>query len=220
MGEQYSQTLIPRDRDFVPWAGNVREFLSAIVALGVVPSKPSIILRSPSGETREFWNPFSGRKIVIELKSQKQLKTLGQFEKAAARLSDYDIEVSGEGRPKLSPIDINLKGRYFVGVTCFVSSTLRSTSDYHDESGVRKRVVPYGRPCTRRATTGIFTNPHNLEIIEIPNAGSARFWVQFELGKFLFPKIVNDDLELLNPKIVEAAEGAFGTRFVQGCFWG
>ncbi len=220
MAEQYSQTLISRDQAFVPSVANVRVFFSSIVDLGVVPSKPSIVLRIPSGKTREYPNPFSGGKIVIELKDQKKLKNLGQFEKAAAELPDYKIEISGEGKPKLPPLAIDFKKPYFVGITCFVSSSLRSTSDYHDESGVKKKVVPYGKPCTRTPKVGVFSNPHNLEIIEVPNAGSARFWIQFELGKFLFPEITTGNLELLNPKIVEAAEKTFGFRFVQGCYWG
>jgi hypothetical protein len=220
MGEQYSHTLIARDKAFVPSTAKVGEFLSVVVGLGVVPAKPSIVLRIPSGRTRQLFNPFTGKKIVFDLKDQKKLRSLGQFRKVAAALADYDVVVSGEGKPKLAPVPIDFRKPYFVGVTCFVSSRPRSTSDYHGESGAKKHVLPYRELCTRSVKTGVFSNPHNLEIIEVPHAGSARFWVQFELGKFLVPKIADGNLELLNPRIMEAAAQTFGVRFVQGCYWG
>ena len=60
MGEQYSQTLISRKKDFVPSAGAVGQFLAEVVELGVVPGKQSIGLSFASGKTREVLNPFSG----------------------------------------------------------------------------------------------------------------------------------------------------------------
>lgn len=220
MAEQYSQTLISRDKDFVPSSAKVRAFLSTIVDLGVVPAKPSFTLRTPSGKTRYYTNPFTGERDVRETKDHKELRTLDQFEKAAVSLPDYDIEVSGMGRPKLPPVAIDFTEPYFVGVTCFVSSALRSTSDFHEESAAKKDVVSYGELCTAPAITGVFSNPCNLEVIEVPDAGSARFWVQFEFGKFLFPKIADGNLELLDPTIVEAAATIFGVPFIQGCYWG
>jgi hypothetical protein len=217
MGEQYSQTLISRSNDFVPSAAKVAEFLATIVELGVVPANPSILLLAPTGRTREFKNPFSGETTVHEIKKSKKLDTLDQFEEAAAALHDYDVVVSAMGTPTLPPIPIDFTEPYYVGVTCFVSSRLRSTSDDHDES---PDVVSYGEPCNKPVKTGIFSNPDNLELIEVPDAGSARFWVEFELGKSLFPEITGGNLNLLNPPIVEAARTVFGVPFVQGCCWG
>jgi hypothetical protein len=68
-------------------------------------------------------------------------------------------------------------------------------------------------------TDGYFHNPHTMEIIKVPQAGCSRFWIQFELGKFLCPA-VNNSLELLNPAIVKEAKNVFGIEFVQGCYWG
>jgi hypothetical protein len=56
-------------------------------------------------------------------------------------------------------------------------------------------------------------------VIEVPNAGSARFWIEFEFGKFIYPKI-EKRLEILSPLLVETAEECFQAEFVQGCrFW-
>lgn len=220
MSELYIHTLIAKDNAFVPSAKQVHTFLGAVLELGVVPGEPSLVLRTRSGKTREYPNPFSGGTISVELKNQKKLKDLAEFDKRAAALSDYEIEVSGEGKPKLPPVPIQFNEPYFVGVTCLVSSKIRSTSDYHDESDQGKNAVSYGEVCERAVSRGIYSNPHDLDVIEVAGAGCARFWVQFELGKFLFPQIVDGNLELLDPAIVRAAKAAFGMRFVQGCYWG
>ena len=66
---------------------------------------------------------------------------------------------------------------------------------------------------------GVFPNPWTGGVIEVADAGCARFWIEFEFGKFIYPKIT-DNLEVMNPEIVSAGEDCFGTKFAQGCrFW-
>jgi hypothetical protein len=209
MGMQYRHTLIPLDQQFVPAAARVRAFLSRITELGVVPAQPAMELRVSSGRTREYPNPLTGGTVVVQLKDRTRLETLDQLEIAAASLSDFEAQVSGEGRPRLPPIEIDFAEPYYLGVTCFVSSTLRCTS-----------MASYGKQCDGHSAIGIFQHPETLETIEVPGAGAARFWIEFEFGKFVFPKFSDRNLELLDLEIVEAAEDAFGGQFVQGCCWG
>lgn len=217
---QYSQTLISRDKESVPVAASVREFLVAIVKLGVVPGELSIVLRKPNGKTREYPSPIPGRTMIIELKDREQVGSLADIEPATAGLLDYEVEISGEGQPACPPIPIDFTEPYCIGVTVFVSSTLRSTSNFHEECGANREVPFFGERCEDPASMGVFNHPESLELIEIPEAGAARFWIQFELGKFLFPEIKAGNLALLNPDVVKLAESIFGIRFVQGCFWG
>jgi hypothetical protein len=209
MGMQYRHTLIPVDPQFVPAAARVRAFLSRITELGVVPGQPAMELRVSSGRTREYPNPLTGGTVVVQLKDRTRLETLDQLEVAAAGLSDFEVQVSGEGRPRLPPLEIDFEEPYYLGVTCFVSWTLRCTS-----------MASYGEQCDGQSAIGIFQHPETLETIEVPGAGAARFWIEFEFGKSLFPKISDRNLELLDGDIVEAAQGAFGGQFVQGCCWG
>jgi hypothetical protein len=209
MGLQFSQLHISRDKDYAPSAAAVSAFLSEIIALGVVPGARAIVLRVRSGKTREYPNPFTGGTVTVELKDSTQLNALEQLESAAADLIDFEVELSGVGRPKLPPLEIDFAEPYYVGVTCFVSSILRSTS-----------ADSYGKPCDFPSIAGVFQNPESGETIEIPEAGAARFWVEFELGKFLCPKIDNGNLDLLDPAIVAVAQRSFDRSFVQGCLWG
>jgi hypothetical protein len=221
MSEQYAQTLIPLDKGFVPSSEMVGDFLSSIINMGVVPPPVFITIRTPTWKTREVPNPFTGGKVAIPIKDHHKFENFGQFKTAAERLPDYEIEVSGMGIPVIPPVPIQFAEPYAAEVTCIVSSRLRSTSDYHEtESESKSSIIPYGQPSDVADASGVFCHPETLEVIEVPGAGCARFWVEFRLGKFLFPKLVGGNLQILHPAITAEAERIFAQCFVQSCCWG
>jgi hypothetical protein len=158
--------------------------------------------------------------LNVELKDQKKLQSLDEVVNAVVSLQDYELNLACMGRPKLPPLRINFNEPYHLGITCRVYSKCRSTSDLHEESNCDEKTVRYGKICSELQTDGLFTNPHNGEILKISGAGCARFWIEFELGKFLLPEFTKNNLEILNPFIVKEAERIFGIKFVQGCYWG
>lgn len=92
-----------------------------------------------------------------------------------------------------------------------------STSAWDGEAGPNIRDVPFfGTACKPGTETGIFPNPWSGDVIEVPEAGCARFWIEFEFGDFLFPDVTGI-LEIFSPSIVAKAADCFETRFVQGC---
>jgi hypothetical protein len=104
-------------------------------------------------------------------------------------------------------------------MTVVVSSELRSTSDtYNGFDPPLVETPAFGTPCRPEITRGFFSNLHRGTVVEVADGGSARFWIEFELGKFLFP-LLEDNLDLLEPAIVQAAQQVFGIEFVQGCHW-
>jgi hypothetical protein len=86
--------------------------------------------------------------------------------------------------------------------------------------GPNVRNVPmFGSECESETATGIFPNPWTGEVIEVANAGCARFWIEFEFGKFIYPD-VSEGLEVFSQAIVSETEKCFQTRLAQGCrFW-
>jgi hypothetical protein len=101
-----------------------------------------------------------------------------------------------------------------------LSSVLRSMSDLHEESGGPPGVPDFGDKCADSPQRGFFTNPHTMQLIKVPKAGCARFWVEFDLGNSVFPPMDDERLDILDPEVVREAENIFGRRFVQGCQWG
>ena len=219
--EQYSHTLIATPGDSRPSAAQVQKFLATIIAQKVVPGKPSITLRVPTGEFREypFINPFTGQNLKVEIKNQKVLNSVDEIASTAEALRDYELEVAGVGKPRLAPLFVNSDKPYHLGVTCIVHSSPRSTSNLHETSAGKSKAIPYGEACTELPDRGYFTNPYTSEVIEVRGAGCASFWIKFELGKFIFPEFTDDSLELLNPQIVAQARSLFQMEFVQGCYW-
>jgi hypothetical protein len=214
MSLRYAHTLIPTSASAVPTPAQVQSFLSNMIARGAIPGEVSLTLRTPSTRTRQGINPFTRQLETWPMKDHTHLQSATQAASAIAKHKDYEIVASGFGRPKHPPIPLNFTDPYHLGITCIISSTLRTTSDHHH------RVPHYGDPCTTPTQTGYFTNPHTTERIEVPNAGCAQFWIEFELGKSLFPPLPNQILDILNPDIIQEAQNTFALHFVQGCHWG
>jgi hypothetical protein len=119
----------------------------------------------------------------------------------------------------LPAFEFAFKGTYDFLVHCCLRPEVVSTSDWHDEIPIRRKVEFFGKPCNPKDRLGVYHNPNTLEVIEVPDAGCARFWIEFEYGKMLFPPI-EDRLDLIEATIVAVAKCAFGINFVQGCHWG
>ena len=133
-------------------------------------------------------------------------------------LDDFYVTVAGKGPHKLRAFVFVHKAGYDFLVQCCLRAKVVSTSDCHDEVPIERKVEFFGRACGSKNRLGIFHNPNTLEVIEVPEAGCARFWIEFEYGKMLFPPI-EDSLELIESSIIHAAEKEFENRFVQGCRW-
>ncbi len=115
---------------------------------------------------------------------------------------------------------VQYEENYICTVRCELRPEAVSTSAWDVEAGPNTRNVPtFGALCKSPAEKGIFPNPWTGDVIEVADAGCARFWIELEFGKFIYPK-VTDNLEIMSPAVVLGAEKCFRTKFAQGCrFW-
>jgi hypothetical protein len=220
IAESYGHTLIPRSNDAVPTAAQVERFAGWVIAHGVVPGIPQVFLTVVRGY-QEVPDPFTGGMRRIPKRDRRRIE-LNQIAESAASLVDYEISFGDRGFPKLPPLPLpdDVPGDFHVETTIVVSSMLRSTSDTYNGFAPPPIEMPmFGTPCETPADVGYFSNMHTGGLIKVPGAGSARFWIEFELGSFVFPPI-HDHLNLLAPEIVQEAERIFGIEFVQGLHWG
>jgi hypothetical protein len=215
---EYTHTFIPDRADFAPDPKQVGSFLASLMTLGAAPLNPTVTTSKLSGEVRTFKNPFTGKTDSFAMRKTETLKNVAAVPGALKGLDDYNVTVAGKGPPKLRAFVFDFKGKYDFLVHCCLRSEVVSTSNWHDEVPIKRNVKSFGEPCSSTERLGIFHNPNTLEIIEVPKAGCARFWIEFDYGKMLFPAIV-DRLDLIEPKIVAAAEKEFTVEFVQGCRW-
>jgi len=215
---EYTHTLIPDRVGFTPDPKQVGAFLASLVSIGAAPLKPAITVSRLSGEVRSFVNPFTGKTETYPTRKADKVKDLSGVPAVLRGLDDYNVTLAGKGPPKLRALEFDFKGPYDFLVHSCLRAEVVSTSDWHDEVPIKRKVEFFGRPCSSKDRLGIFHNPNTLEVIEVPKAGCARFWIEFEYGKMLFPPIA-DRLELIEPSIIHTAEKEFGSKFEQGCHW-
>jgi hypothetical protein len=215
---EYTHTLIPDRADFVPDPKQVGTFLSSLVSIGAAPLQSTLSISKLSGEVRTFKNPFTGETESFAMRKADKLKDVAAMPGALKALDDYNVTLDGKGPPKLPAFTFDFQGTYDFLIHCCLRAEVVSTSDWHDEVPIDRKVEFFGRPCSSKDCLGIYHNPNTLKVIEVPRAGCARFWIEFEYGKMLFPPI-EDRLDLIERKIVDIAEKDFGIQFVQGCHW-
>jgi len=226
--ETYIHTLIAADSAFVPSPAQVAGFFDGIVSTAnfriVAPSHrvpPGPVVMKPNGQFRKITLP-SGESESIPRLSGERPESLADIARFIESLAYFRVSLSGEWKLTDTPLvlftphKIQYEDTYRCSVSCECRPKPVSTSAWDSEAGPNIRDVPmFGSAC-KPGTTGIFPNPWSGDVIEVPEAGCARFWIEFEFGDFLFPD-VNGTLEIFSPSIVAKAVECFKTRFVQGC---
>ena len=217
MPEQYLHTLIPTDPAFAPTPEQIVQFFDGLFALGVEPLNWKLLLVKPSDRVREFKNPLTGEVKSTPLNDRVPVEHPGDLASAIGTLQQYFVSLDGQGPPRVPPFRVYYENSLFTKtygfvIRCHLKLQPVSMSDLGD--GQTGKEVPFfGEPCSRR--DALFRHPVSGELIEVSQAGCARFWVEFEFGKWLLPKI-DDSLSILDPSIAAMADQAFSTTFKQG----
>jgi hypothetical protein len=244
----YQHRLIPDQADYLPHPHQIADFYSALIDLGVAPRQAELILRTwdePPRRTglhtgrrhRSGFNPASGAIISI-VDDRTTIDSVSIIGSALERLDEYELEMCGVGpsRP-LFQFDKTIYGNgrgvdpevesYEFQISCYLRPDVVSTSAVNEDDLDRpslaeeaETLVLQGETCSASSRTGFFFNPYTQEVIRVPGAGCARFWIEFGFGKWLFPEMKNNSLDLLPANVVGAAQQIFGGRYLQGCCWG
>ena len=229
MYEEYAHLLISTEPKFSPSPESVADFLAGLKKLGCFPqsSKITVVPRIKVGSpptTSTFINPFTGESLFYTAPSRTygKIKSIAKFtdlKKPSNAMSEYDITVTGKGPSPLPPLPIDFDKPYHYSIACSVRTHVVSTSNIFPDCEPLPRKLPkqFDEDCSEKDRTGYFVNPHTSRVIKVPKAGCSKFWVSFCLGKFLFPEIIDDNLEVLDVKIVQFSQTHFGIKFAQGC---
>ena len=230
--EQYIHTFIASDPAFTPQPLQVAEFFNELVtafSFRVISNarwQPGLRVMKPGMRTRTAKNVFTGETRTFPVSDQIAIEKTADILPLIENLEEYRVCASGEWPSDSVPLLLLKTDRtpFKESPICDVSCNIRpapvSTSAWDIEAGPNVRnVLPFGSPWNGESHKGIFPNPWTGEVIEVPNAASARFWIEFEFGKFIYPKI-DRSLDIFSPRLVQGAEDCFQTKFAQGCrFW-
>jgi hypothetical protein len=218
MGLQYSHLLIPDTAEFIPKPAQVTAFLESLVSLGSAPLEATIRVGKRTSEFHTGTNPLTGTPISVPKREFRRMERISEVSHEVLELDDYIILMEGKGPPRIAPftlytvedsVERRFSEEYWYGISCNLREEVVSTCE----------TPPFETPCKSQTRLGIFRDPRSGATIQVANSSCARFWLEFQFGKWLFPR-ANGNLNLLEPSILKAATDAFGRRFVQGCFWG
>jgi hypothetical protein len=217
--EQYVHTLIPQDAQFCPKPERVTQFFDGLTKLGAAPLDAQLKILKPSGRVRSFTDPLTGEIRTIPGKEIVDLDRAANFHPIISALDQYVVATEGHGPPTLPTFALYLDGvlfaeNYDFSVHCCVEAGPVSMCDLGDEQNDNEAPI-FRMPCREPSRTGLFRHPITSALIEVENASCARFWIEFEFGNWLLPKI-GDSLNILNPEITNFANECFGLVFVQG----
>jgi hypothetical protein len=218
----------------------VTAFLAALVSRGAAPRQARLRLGKLDG-FRTGVNPITRESLAIPRRRYAVVESVADRRAALQGLDDYNLQFSGMGPPDIPPLTlwmhdpqphtpegkvpshgddctvVEFKEIYDFTIHLRLRGEVASTSELHD-SVIERQAPGFGQPDKSHSRLGFFNHPCTNKVIEVPKAGCARFWIEFEFGKWLVPKIYNS-LDLLEPSIVETARECFGLGFVQGCHW-
>lgn len=233
MSLTYTHTLIAAEAHYVPQEVQIAEFFAALERVGGAPLEPSFAVGRFTGEFRRGTDPMTGKQISVPRRSLTRLNGATEIMTALAGADDYNVSMESKGPASRPPFPLftvensnqgstvtSYVGEYAFSVRCCVRAQAVSMSDWHEEiAPAPENVAPFDSPCRGENAKRLFHDPLTSEVVELAVAGCSRFWIEFECGKSLLPKIYKT-IELLAMPIVDAALEVFGVDFVQGCRWG
>ena len=227
--EQYIHTLIPTRPTLVPITAQVANFFELLMAdfdfraFKVIPHPrrqiPGLTVRKPTGLLKSVTNPITGEVQTFPEWARFTPEGFTDIPPVIDGLNHYAVQQKGEWGLADRPLILYGTDRtpfekpYLCDVRCELRPEPVITSAWDLEAGPNIRNVPlFASACKGKNATGIFPNPWTGDVIEVPGAGCARFWIEFEFGKFIYPDVTSS-FDLFKPSIISKIEGCFETKF-------
>jgi hypothetical protein len=216
---EYCHTLIPQSQDPLN-AETLLEFLAALESAVAAPENSSLRLSYPSGRIREFRNPFTQEVEQISILTSEIVADRSALLDILAEREHFNLVVSGSCPKDFLPWLVSTPQDLSYSVAVTARPFIFSTSCWHhdDRSSEPPRRSAFGQPCSSKSISGLFHHPLTMAVIEVPFAGSARFVLEFSLGKCIPPGL-DGHTQYLHPTICQIADAVFDFPFHQGFHW-
>lgn len=226
--KQYAHLLIPTDPDFVPDPAHVAAFFDLVqkdFGFQYVKSPKEwmrgVLAHNSTEREMRFRNSFTGEERLLNMVPKWfELEQPSEILTFIACEPKYGVRISGKWSPADVPLELVLNdGTPFEKeLICFVSCAQRAkpvcTGDWWGEGRAGNCEFGFDHPESPVQSTGVFTHPLTGNRIEVPGAGSARFWIELEFGKWLVPRMTGS-FDVLQPAFVAAVQNCLGARFLQ-----
>jgi hypothetical protein len=225
--EQYIQMLIPVDPDFAPDSSQIAAFFDMLadsfhfeLDWNSRHLHPLRVFKLLSNAEIEKAIEASGPIKMFPRLDRINLQRTSEIPGAIEGIPRCVVAANGHWHPETSLIKISQslwtpnRETLHCGISCDLRSEPVLTSNWWTEQGDDTGLLQFGDPASSTPSTGTFTHPISRINIEVPCAGSARFWVGFDFGVWLLSHLP-EDFDLLDPALVRATEDHFGVRMAQ-----
>jgi hypothetical protein len=241
MSLYYKHFLIPLAPTYRPKPDAIAKFGQGIIENGNVAVGFTISFSRITRGLRAITarNPATGKTMSIRGPTRRPEKAealagTSQIIESGLGQPEYDVSISAEGIPANPPLTIGSIEKdtwepwvnaYHLEIRCRVRSNivrlfhLENEEDLNAPADLAKYRPRFDEDCSVAERDGLFALPE-AGAIRIPNAGCGTFWIEFNYGKFLFPLLRDNQVNVLNDSTVAIAREAFGCDFVQACDWG
>jgi hypothetical protein len=239
MSIYYQHRLIPVSSEHRPEAAQVATFLQGIVDKGHVADDARIRFSrvvNNDASPRQIHNAFTNETIQVQAPSRKieaptAVTSFSEISALADREAEYDVLVEGDGQPRHPPCHVGhidggiwrpMEGPYHLEIRCRVRRrvvrlySLESPDDLHKPLDISKFRSRFDEDCEVEERDGLFVHPE-VGALWISHAGCGTFWIEFQYGKWLFPRLRGNRVQLLDKSLIKFAESTFGTAFVEAC---
>jgi hypothetical protein len=243
MSLYYSHLLIPSSPEFRPEADAVARFVRGLIDDGNVADGSSIaFVRVTKGQprVRQMHNPMTGETIDLQGPSRTRERPItlsdpSQIAEHATNQKEYDILLTGEGVPSVPPMIVGYvedddwkatDGAYHLEIQCRVRANVvrLGVLDSEDDLHRPPDLANYRPKCDEDCSPadhpdGLYVHPE-IGAFKVPHGGCGMFWIEFNYGKFVFPRLKEGSVNVLADSVVVLARTVFDCAFVQACEWG
>ena len=234
MGISYTHMLIPQDAELRPKISSVIAFFDGLAHAPGVRGVYRIEVRL-SGERAKVTrgakvkrrvkattgrNPFTGEVTAFRGSTYVETSSIDTIADVIRGADEFDVSVVFRIEPGKTFLNVPIENRSDVNeeeeaedprecIALTVKPTPVATSCGVEELSVE----PTG-------DSAHFIHPKTKELIVLPSAGKASFWLGIPLDKWEMPAFVRSDLQIADPALLERARRTFEISFVEGFYLG
>jgi hypothetical protein len=220
MSELYRHLLIPANVSFLPERTQIAAFYDQLDDLGALPKDRSFVTILKTGRTMLI----AEDQITGEPVYGPELKILRFTDFTSAFHSThnegwFEFIVEGWGPASIRPFEVYSADDY---ATRQLGEVSEKPYEYSIYCNLRSEVEQvhwsaFGdHPGEGPSDSGTIEFPWGNSLIQSSGPACARFTIEFGIGDFLVPAL-KDSIEILDERLVRAANQIFDTRFTQAC---
>ena len=209
MSEYYTQLLVPVSKTCRPAPPSVAQFVERLVEYGYFGDDLAI----------RFSKVVRVEPRLEKFERGAVLSAVTEIVARAEAADEYVVFLSSTSLPRRSLLELGSMDKdgcwrpwisdYCLDVDVHVRNSLVQVCDNAE-----------GEDTFGSDAVGLSRHPECRELIPVPSAGCAMAWIRVTPGTFLYPRIKNGSLELLDNNAAAIVRQLFAGDFVQACEWG